>query len=53
MGFARKGEKMIKVTLPDNSVKEYIEGILVRDVTKDIFEERKQHYKVLFFSRSL
>ena len=27
---------MIKVTLPDNSVKEYIEGILVRDVTKDI-----------------
>ncbi|MDU3210838.1 threonine--tRNA ligase [Anaerococcus sp.] len=27
---------MIKVTLPDNSVKKYIEGILVRDVTKDI-----------------
>ena len=27
---------MIKVTLPDNTVREYVEGILVRDVTKDI-----------------
>ena len=27
---------MIKVTLPDGSVREYVNGVLVRDVTKDI-----------------
>ena len=35
---AKKGEIMIKITLPDNSVREYEAGVSVGQVTKDISE---------------
>ena len=35
---AKKGEIMIKITLPDNSVREYEAGVSVGEVTKDISE---------------
>ena len=35
---AKKGEIMIKITLPDNSVREYETGVSVGQVTKDISE---------------